>query len=81
MSNHEQDRSVDELIENWINGNRTDVIRNLSQRHPAIAAHFILEGAQRGLDVGDCRSVVNLLLDDLVEIRDSKGLEMTHRPL
>jgi len=78
---YEQNRSVSELIETWINGNRKEVIANLSQRHPAVAAHFILEGAQSGLDVGDCNSVVNMLTEDQMEIRDSKGLAATHRPV
>jgi len=79
---YEQNRSVDELVENWINGNRKEVIANLSQRHPAVTAHFMLEAIQTsGFGRGDANSVVNMLIDNQIEIRDSRGLAATHRPL
>lgn len=70
------------LVADWVNGNHSDVIRNLSQRHPAIAVTMIVQGAQDGdLGLNDCNSIANMLMDDFMEIRDTKGLEATGRPV
>lgn len=85
MRTHEpvdHDVAHDELVEAWVNGNRKWVIGQLSQRHPAITALFLVEGTISGqLDRGDCNSITNQLMDDFTEIRDELGIEKTHRPV
>ena len=77
----DHDISYTELAESWVNGNRSWVIDNLKMRHPAITALVIVQGSQDGLlDLGDCNSIANLLRDDLIEVRDSRGVEFTGRP-
>jgi len=75
------DRKQDELIADWQNKNYVAVIQNLSRRHPAVTAMFLVQGSQDGhLTVGDCNTITNMLTDDLMTIRDSEGIEATHRP-
>ena len=77
----DHDVSGSALIESWINGNKGWVINNLKMRHPAIAASVIVQGAQDGtLTLGDCNSITNMLMDDLIDVRDTRGVEFTGRP-
>jgi len=76
----DHDVSTTDLIDGWVNGNRSWVIDNLKLRHPAITATVIVQGSQNGdLDRVDCNNITNLLMDDLVEIRDSLGIKFTGR--
>jgi len=78
----DHDVSATELAESWVNGNRSWVIDNLKYRHPAITALTIVQGAQDGLlSVGDCNSIANMLMEDLIEVRDTRGVEFTGRPI
>ena len=61
---------VTDLITAWVNGNRSWVISNLANRHPAITAFMIVEGSTSGeLDRSDCNSITNLLMDNFTETR------------
>ncbi len=77
----DHDRTVENLLDTFVNGNRTEVVDNLSKRHPAITALFFLQAQVRGLPVEDLNLITNQLMDNLIEVRDSKGLEFTGRPL
>ena len=78
MSIH--DVSYTELFDAWQAGNKADVISNLSRRHPAVTALFIVQGAQDGkLKLPEANELANLLMDDLRHVRDNHGLEATQR--
>jgi hypothetical protein len=56
--------SVSELLDNWVNGNRSYVIAKLESDHPGLTALFIVQGTIDGcLKASDCNSVCNRLID------------------
>ena len=75
------DRKLSDLFDDWHNKNYVAVIQNLSRRHPAVTATFIVQGTLDGhLTRGDCNTITNMLDEDHREIRDNQGIEATHRP-
>lgn len=62
-----------DIIFAWNAGNQSDAIERLNTEHPAIVATVILMGiTNKYLDVGDCNSICNLLMDRRKEIADAK---------
>ncbi len=51
---------VHDLVDNWINGNRVEVLDALENDHPGLTALFFVAG---DLSYSDLRVVCNLLMD------------------
>lgn len=69
-----------QLCDEWKKGNHKFVIDNLSKRHAGVTAVFIVQRTLDGLLTrDDCCAIANLLLEDFIRIRDSKGIEATCR--
>lgn len=63
------DVTVDDLLESYVNGNHSDVLRKLSQDHCGLAVLFVTEGIKRKmLTLSDVNSITNRLLDDRREL-------------
>ena len=60
--------NVAELIESWINGNRSYVIDVLEANHPSLTAVMIVQGcSDETLSRADANSIANILTDRNVE--------------
>ncbi len=56
--------TVLELLDQWKNGNITDVIDKLAADHAGLTAFFITQGAKdKVLALTDCNIIVNRLID------------------
>lgn len=63
------DALASELIEQWANGNKNDVIRQLSTDHAGLTAMVIVTGStERTLSLGDVNEITNRLMDERVAI-------------
>jgi len=58
------DVSARDLVETWINGNRNEVIKALTDDHPGLTALFLHHALEKkGFDRSDFNTVVNRLID------------------
>ena len=58
------DRNCGDLLAQWRNGNRNDVVAALRDDHPGLAVLLIVQGAQDGtLSRDDCNVIANRLID------------------
>lgn len=68
-----EDLSINELLEQYVNGNRNSVIEYLANSHPCNLAFFLYNGLFRhgigspALDATDVRAITNRLLDMKVD--------------
>jgi hypothetical protein len=71
----------EELLAMWKSGNKKGVIENLAVRHAAVAVTFIVQNAQdKELSLTDANIIANMLIDDLMEMRDKFGLSSLEAP-
>lgn len=60
--------NVMDLLTNWVNGNRKDVLCSLENDHPGLTAMFLITGiGEKMLSRTDCNIVTNLLMDQRIE--------------
>lgn len=58
------DITVNQLLTQWQNGNKTEVFNALENDHPGLTAMFVTTGCtQRRLTVLDCNILTNILMD------------------
>lgn len=69
--------TVEGLLDNWTNGNLSDVYNALDKDHPGLTALFLTEGIRRKrLNTSDVNRIVNKLIDNRKELlheNDYKG--------
>lgn len=60
------DANAADLIRNWINGNKNEVIEALSNDHAGLTAMVLVVGTgpDGELSRGDCNEIANRLIDD-----------------
>jgi hypothetical protein len=70
--------TCEQLFNEIVVGNYQSVVANLAQRHPAVTAMTLVQGLADGsIDRPQANTVANLLMDDLIDLRDGFGIEAT----
>lgn len=58
------DVTVSDLLDQYVNGNRKDVLDALENDHPGLTAMFLIVGiGEKRLDRSDCNTITNMMMD------------------